>query len=160
MKIINVWLFQKLSLQAMPIKFAVKIVRLRVCMTIASPMTITFIQGHKCLKLDCFLTCNISDILSYYIQTWHDGRLVDALSYLLMLVLVTLTLMQVHSGSAKAKSQRCILSATKQAISIKLATTVGHFFRWPWPRLPNVIWLVQLIFFCFLWLASNDKEWE
>ena len=32
------------------------------------------------LKLDYVLACNISDnILSYYIQTWHDGRLMDAL---------------------------------------------------------------------------------
>ena len=43
-----------------------------------------------------------------------------------MLVQMTLTLMQGHSGSAKAKTQRCMLSATKQ-LSIKLATTVGHF---------------------------------
>ena len=27
------------------------------------------------LKLDYFLTCNY---LSYYIQTWHDGRVMDA----------------------------------------------------------------------------------
>ena len=42
-----------------------------------------------------------------------------------------LGLMQGHSGSAKAKTQRCMLSATKQAIySIKLATTrVGQFLR-------------------------------
>ena len=45
--------------------------------------------------------------------------------YMLILVLMTLTLMQGHSGSAK--NQRCMLSATKQAISIKLATTVGPF---------------------------------
>ena len=34
-------------MQAMPIMFAVKMVRLKVYMTIASPMTMTFIQGHK-----------------------------------------------------------------------------------------------------------------
>ena len=45
-----------------------------------------------------------------------------------MLISMTLTLMQGHSGLAKAKYQRCMLSATKQAISIKLATTVGLFF--------------------------------
>ena len=49
------------------------------------------------------------------------------MSYMLMLILMTLTLMQGHSESAKACSQRCMLSATKQAISLKLATTVGHF---------------------------------
>ena len=53
--------------------------------------------------------------------------------YMLMLVLMTFTLMQGHSGSAKANNQCCMLSATKQAItkyyiiSIKLAKTVGHF---------------------------------
>ena len=35
---------------------------------------------------------------------------------MLQLVLMTLTLMQGHSGSAKVKNQRCMLSATKQAI--------------------------------------------
>ena len=45
---------------------------------------------------------------------------------MLVLLLMTLTLMQYHSGSAKAKNQRCMLSATKQAISIKFATTVDH----------------------------------
>ena len=47
--------------QAIPIKFTVKIVRLKVYMTIASSMTLTFIQGRKCLKLDYFLSSNISD---------------------------------------------------------------------------------------------------
>ena len=63
--------------------------------------------------------------VSYYIQTWHDVDL--WMPYILMLVLMRLTLMQGHNGSAKAKQiQRCMLSATKQAISIKLASTVGH----------------------------------
>ena len=44
-----------------------------------------------------------------------DLCLMDAM---FMLVLMNLTLMQGHSGSA-----------TKQTISIKLATTVGHFLR-------------------------------
>ena len=48
-----------------------------------------------------------------------------------MLVLITLTLMQghTHSGLAKAKNQHCMLSATKQAISIKLAATIGHLLH-------------------------------
>ena len=29
----------------------------------------------------------------------------------------------------KAKNQHCMLSATKQTIIVKLATTVGHFLR-------------------------------
>ena len=47
--------------QAMPIKFAVKIVQLKVYLAIASPMTLTFIHSHKCVSNDCFLTCSISD---------------------------------------------------------------------------------------------------
>ena len=43
------------TVQAMPIKFAVKIVRLKVYMTIASLMTLTFTQGHNCIsKLTTF----------------------------------------------------------------------------------------------------------
>ena len=40
--------------------------------------------------------------LSYSIQTWRDSRFMDGT---LMLVLMTLTLMQGHSGLAKAKLQ-------------------------------------------------------
>ena len=56
--------------------------------------------------------------------TWHDGRLMDAIIPL-MLISMTLTLMQGHSGQT---NQLCMLSATKQATSIKLATKVGHFY--------------------------------
>ena len=33
------------------------------------------------LKVGHFLSCNIRTvlILSYYVQTWHDGRLMDAI---------------------------------------------------------------------------------
>ena len=48
-----------------------------------------------------------------------------------MLVSLTLTLMQGHGGSAKAKTQ-CWFSTTKHARSIKLSTMVGLFFTWPW----------------------------
>ena len=37
--------------------------------------------------------------------------------------------MQGYSWSAKAKNQRWMLSATKQAISVKRATTLGHVLR-------------------------------
>ena len=78
------------------------------------------------LKLDYFLACNISDNICYYIKL---GMTVDLwMPYIIMLVLMTLTMMQVHSGPAKAKNQCCMLSATKQAISIQLATVVGHLF--------------------------------
>ena len=50
------------------------------------------------LKLDYFLTCHyLGQYLSYYIHTWHDSRLMNAL-YVLLLVSMTLTLMQGHSG--------------------------------------------------------------
>ena len=58
----NKYLIISNNIQAKPITFAAKIVRLKVYMIIASPTTLTLIQGHKCvLKLDYFLTCNISD---------------------------------------------------------------------------------------------------
>ena len=49
---------------------------------------------------------------------------------MLVLASMTLTLMQGHSGSAKTKqiNVECILSATTQAINIKLATTLCFFF--------------------------------
>ena len=40
--------------------------------------------------------------------------------YMLMLIWMTLTLMQGHNGSAKVENQHCMLSATKQAISISI----------------------------------------
>ena len=100
------------------------------------------------LKLEYFLTCNISDsIEAIYIQTWHDGRLMDAIYiYMLVLVLMTLNLMHGHSGSAKAKNQRCMLSlsATKEAINIKLATMVVHFYVTL--TLQMFIWLDYVVF--------------
>ena len=44
-----------------------------------------------------------------------------------MHMLVLMTLLQGHSGSIQAINQRCMLSESKQAIRIKLATTVGLF---------------------------------
>ena len=67
---------------------------------------------------------------------------------MLMLFSMTLTLMQGHSGSTKAKNQHCMLSETKQAVSIKLAATVGHFLSDL--SLQTFIWLVQLVL--------NDKS--
>ena len=68
------------------------------------------------------------------------GMTVDlCMSYLLMLVSMTLTLMQGHSGSAKAKIQYWFILKTKQAKSIKLATTVGHFYVIM--TLKTIIWL-------------------
>ena len=72
------------------------------------------------LKRDKCLTCSIySHISDTFLISWHN--------YLLMLLSMILTLMKCVSGSAKAKYQRWMISTTKQAISVKLAATVGHF---------------------------------
>ena len=72
----------------MPINFAVKIVRLNVYMTIASPMTLTFSQGYKCVSIVTtvclFLFCVfklqcLGQYLSYYTHTCHVGRRLNAL---------------------------------------------------------------------------------
>ena len=86
-------------------------------------------QSRSQVQLRChyFLTCNFLDNFSAI--TFKLGITVDLwMPYMLMLVSMTLTLLQGHSGSAKAKNQRCILLATEQAITIKLATTVSLIF--------------------------------
>ena len=85
-------------------------------------MTLPFTQGHNC----------ISDYNSHILDSLASklGMTVDlCMTYLLMLNLMTLTLMQGHNGSAKATNQCWIILTTKQTVSIKLATTVGHFLR-------------------------------
>ena len=87
----------------MRIRFDEKIILLKVDMTIARPLTLTFIQSHKCVSnLIYFLTCNISDnILTI---TFKLGMTVEVwVPYKPMLVSLTFTLLQGHSGSAKAK---------------------------------------------------------
>ena len=91
----------------MPIKFAVQIVRLKVFMTIDSAMILTFIQGHKLMRLKCdyffnwqYISDNISAItfkLDMAVDLWIPYN------DMLMFVLVTFTLLQGHSGSATAK---------------------------------------------------------
>ena len=81
------------------------------------------------LKHDNFDTCNISDNISYYNQTWQCGRLMDApYAHARVDDLVHDARSQwVDKGK---KNQRCVVSATKQAIRIKLATTEVHFLRY------------------------------
>ena len=68
------------------------------------PLTVTFAQGHNWLKCDNFLTGTVIVIsqkdffLVYGIQAWHGGRVMHNM---LMLVSMTLTLMQGHSGPAE-----------------------------------------------------------
>ena len=55
------------TIEAMAVKFALKLVRLKVYMIIVSPMTLLFMQGHNCLsnltnvKLVAYYNCHISD---------------------------------------------------------------------------------------------------
>ena len=59
------------------------------------------------------------------------GMKVDVcMEYIHIVVSMTLILVQGHSGSAKSNNQRCMISVTKQAISITvLAITVGLLFE-------------------------------
>ena len=85
-------------------------------------MTLTFAQGHNCVsKLDKCLTCSlivISRIFSCDIQTWHDCRLVHGI---LMLILMTLTLIQGHSGPTKENKSTFSYLANKASNKLKLA---------------------------------------
>ena len=74
------------------------------------------------------------------------GMTVDlCMVYMLMLVSMTLTLIhRGHRGSAKTTIQCWIILTTKQATSIKLATTVGHFYMTL--TLQTFIRLDQLVF--------------
>ena len=79
-------------------------------------------------------------------MTFKLGMAVDlCITYLLMLFSMTLTLIQDQSGSAKAKMQWLIISTTKQATSITLATTVGHVYVTL--TLQTCIWLDYLVTF-------------
>ena len=84
------------------------------------------------LKLDYFLTSNISDnifsVISYYMKTWHNSRLMDALYIYTPACFNDLNIDALSQWVGKGKNQCCMLSATKQAISMKFATTVGHFY--------------------------------
>ena len=70
----NFWIISE-TIQAMPIKFSVKIVRQKVYMTTASPMTTSFTSASQTLL---FNLRYLGQCLSYYIQTWHGGRFMDA----------------------------------------------------------------------------------
>ena len=82
-----------------------------------------------------------------------------------MLVSMTLTLGQGYSGSAEENIHRWIISTTKQVISIKLASTVGHF--WHDLDFETFIRLAQLVTpswsFCFtpsfLWSLCTRTKW-
>ena len=59
----------------MPIKFAVQIVRLKVCMTIASLLTMSLFKVTSASEAWLLLTCNISDNIQAI--TFKLGMTVD-----------------------------------------------------------------------------------
>ena len=68
----------------------------------------------------------------------------------LMLVVMTLILMQGHCGSADEKTQRWIISTSKQVIRFKLSTMVGYLFYVALTlTLKTLLWLDQLVFWLF-----------
>ena len=94
-------------------------------------MTLTFIQGHKCILnlITLILTCNIYRAIFKLLHSdlaWPiDGRPIHSISICSCLFQWPWPWCQV-SGSAKAQIQCWIISTTK-ATTIKLATMVGHF---------------------------------
>ena len=84
-------------------------------------------RSQLCLKRFCFLTCNISDNISAILHsTWHDGRRLDAIYTHARFDDFDLDAKSQWVGKGKIPSVTCSRK-TKQAISIKLATTVSHF---------------------------------
>ena len=142
------------TVQAVPIKFAVKIVRLKV--------NIIFSQSddldHNCVSnvTNVYLYNNTNNYIGQDwcdIQTWHVGRFMHGIcNTMLILVSMTLTFMHGHSGSAEQTNERkIIISTAKQVMSIKLSTTVGHVFMtltlktFIWLDLTVLIWFVSRV---------------
>ena len=134
-------------------------------------MTLLVIQGHNCISnftnVKLCYNSRISDSINF--KLWHPN-LACGRRIMLMLVSMTLTLMQGHSGSAKIKIQCWIISTSKQSTSIKLATTVGHFFTspWLWKRLyglticfslPLIMFSTQSIVSLNFLTHSWGKDW-
>ena len=68
------------TIQTMPMAFAVKKARLKVYAIMASLMTLISFKVRSASQT--WLLCNLQYLeqyVSYYIQTWHDGRLTDGI---------------------------------------------------------------------------------
>ena len=99
--------------------------------------------------LNLYYNSQISDMVSKLSMT------VDlCIAYLLILILMTLTLMQGHSGSAHNEIWGLIISTTRQATRIKLAATVCHASRQIDFEIVYVAWL--FCFVCFKVLSDFD----
>ena len=88
------------AVQAVPIKFSVKIVRLRSIIKLANAMTLTLTEGHNCVSnFTFFLTCTIivkSRTIIILAMAFRLGMTVDLNimhgNYMLMLVSMTFDL--------------------------------------------------------------------
>ena len=128
MKIIKVRLITSETLQAMPIKFAVKFVRLKVYTICSIRWPWPYPRSELSIKLDTFLTCTIIVIyrtIFKLCQTCHDGRLCMAC---FMLVSMTVTLMQ---GSLGLAEEKLSVQLSRQ-VSKQYTCSVKFCFIWPW----------------------------
>ena len=72
-----------------------------------------------------------------------------------MLIRVLMTLTQGHSRSAR--QQISVACSLRQAVSIKLGTTVGHFCVTLTVSLQTFIGLVHLVVMCFMFVVVYVK---
>ena len=160
MKIINLCLFWE-SMPAMLIMFTVKIVRLMVSICPPPvwwpwpPLEVTSASQTWLL----FYLQYLGRYLSYYSQTWHCLWTYILHIIKLMIVLMTLTLMQGHSGSAKANkiSDECSRQLSKQ-LALNLLQQVGHVLRDLDFAIVNIDW--PSFFFLFLFfLFLRYRQW-
>ena len=160
-------------IQAMPVMFAVKIVWLKVYtfndvyQSFLNPMTLLFTQGYNCIsKLHKFLICTIVVIFRTIFKLWHLNlalTMTVALCMLWILILVTLTMMKGHSGSADDKIQHWIILTTKQVIET-LNFHKGRPFFLHYLDFENIYKLIQklpkayglTILFLFPFQSSTD----
>ena len=114
----------------MSITYAVKSVRLQVYASIASPMALIFIQGHKRVSnVTSFNLQYLGQYLSYCIQTWHDDITVHDTYAPARFDDFDLHVWTQRVGK-KRKIKRLIISTTKQATRIiKLVPRVNSFVR-------------------------------
>ena len=93
-------------------------------------------------RLNLYYNSHISECTSAM-----ASKLGMCMAYLLMLM--TLILMHGYNGLSKAKIQCWIMLTTRQATSIELAATVGHFF---YVTLTLQTFIFDHLVFVFVWL--------
>ena len=137
----------------MPITFVVKIVWPKVHIIFSQSDDLNLQSRSPLrLKLDKCFTGSISRTI---FKLWHSTLVWGYTWHILMLVSMTLTLMQGHGRSAKAKIQRWIISTTEHATSVNLATTIGLFF-YVTLNLKTFIKLYHFLSFFYFLQARKD----